>query len=432
MPGWRPTGARFWAVTWRSAPAPSRRHRRCAQWLAGRGARVSEVIQLRSLLVAPSGERQLVELRAIDRAWPLVGAPVLDPAQPIAAALGERNGVYGLVADPVVLARLGLHPGDTARLGTESFTVRAALVAAPDRVSTPILLGAPVMIDAAALPKTGLVVPGSIVSYALRVVLPDPSAASGVAVALQAAFPGEGWRIRGTNDAAPGVGRFIDQTSLFLTLVGLTSLLVGGIGVSNGVRAWLTARFRTIATLALPGRFGWPDLRGLPDPGDGPGDRRHRDRAGRRGRAAVAGDALAERHPAGSAGARRLSRPAGAGRRLWRADSPEFRVVAAGTGRANPGRGPVPRRDAAGTGPAGARRHRCKCRTCRGIGRADHCRLRGSAFCACGSAPPRWSRWGCSGWAGWRSCAPHAPAGSAAHRPGSASPTCTGPARRPR
>ena len=37
------------------------------QWLAGRGARVSEVIQLRSLLVAPSGERQLVELRAIDR-----------------------------------------------------------------------------------------------------------------------------------------------------------------------------------------------------------------------------------------------------------------------------------------------------------------------------------------------------------------------------
>jgi putative ABC transport system permease protein len=40
---------------------------------------------------------------------------------------------------------------------------------------------------------------------------------------------------------------------LFLTLVGLTSLLVGGIGVANGVRAWLDARVRTIATLRCLG-----------------------------------------------------------------------------------------------------------------------------------------------------------------------------------
>ena len=66
-------------------------------------------------------------------------------------------------------------------------------------------------------------------------------------------FPGEGWRIRDPHDAAPGVTRFIDQTSLFLTLVGLTSLLVGGIGVANGVRAWLDARARTIATLRCLG-----------------------------------------------------------------------------------------------------------------------------------------------------------------------------------
>ena len=38
-----------------------------------------------------------------------------------------------------------------------------------------------------------------------------------------------------------------------MTLVGLTSLLVGGIGVANGVRAWLDARSRTIATLRCLG-----------------------------------------------------------------------------------------------------------------------------------------------------------------------------------
>jgi putative ABC transport system permease protein len=234
-------------------------------WLQARGAGLSEIVQMRSLLVAPSGERQLVELRAVDHAWPLVGAPVLNPPQPIATALGERNGQYGLAAHPVVLDRLGLHPGDTARLGTETFVVRAVLVSEPDRVASPVILGAPVLIDAAALPATGLVVPGSLVSYALRAIWqsPPPLAGGGrgegadeyppTAASIESAFPNQGWRIRGPGDAAPGIGRFIDQTSLFLTLVGLTSLLVGGIGVANGVRAWLVARTRTIATLRCLG-----------------------------------------------------------------------------------------------------------------------------------------------------------------------------------
>jgi putative ABC transport system permease protein len=222
-------------------------------WLSARGARVSEIVQMRSLLVAPSGERQLVELRAVDHAWPLIGSATLDPAQPIGPALAPSDGRYGLVADPIVLDRLRLHPGDSARLGSAAFTVRAALVAAPDRVASPVILGSPVLIDIAALPQTGLVVPGSLVSYALRALLPDPAAGPAMAAALQHAFPDEGWRIRGPNDAAPGVGRFIDQTSQFLTLVGLTALLVGGIGVANGVRAWLAARTRTIATLRCLG-----------------------------------------------------------------------------------------------------------------------------------------------------------------------------------
>ncbi len=91
------------------------------------------------------------------------------------------------------------------------------------------------------------------VQYALRATLPDPDTAPAVLAALRQAFPGQGWRIRDPHDAAPGVTRFIDQTSLFMTLVGLTSLLVGGIGVANGVRAWLDARARTIATLRCLG-----------------------------------------------------------------------------------------------------------------------------------------------------------------------------------
>ena len=48
-------------------------------WLGARDARLSEVVQMRSMLVAPSGERQLVELKAVDSAWPLVGEAGIDP-----------------------------------------------------------------------------------------------------------------------------------------------------------------------------------------------------------------------------------------------------------------------------------------------------------------------------------------------------------------
>ena len=42
-----------------------------------------------------------------------------------------------------------------------------------------------------------------------------------------------------------------------MTLVGLTALLVGGIGVANGVRAWLEARARSIAILRCLGAAPW-------------------------------------------------------------------------------------------------------------------------------------------------------------------------------
>jgi putative ABC transport system permease protein len=219
-------------------------------WLQAQGATISDVIQMRSMLVAASGERQLIELKAVDRKWPLVGAASVEPNQPIADALRLQDGKYGLLAEPVVLDRLGVHQGNTVRLGTASFRVAGTLTHEPDRIATASILGPRVLIAAEALASTGLISPGAMVRYAIRLTVPDPT---GLARRIRRQFPNQGWRIRDPSDAAPGVSRFIDQTALFLTLVGLTSLLVGGIGVANGVKAWLDARARTIATLRCLG-----------------------------------------------------------------------------------------------------------------------------------------------------------------------------------
>jgi putative ABC transport system permease protein len=220
-------------------------------WLAQRGARLSEVTEMRSLLVAPSGDRALVELKAVGPQYPLVGAVTLDPAAALHDALA--GDPPGLVADPLILQRLGLHRGDLARLGSATFRVAGTITLEPDRISGPFLLAPRVMIPVAALPATGLVQPGSLVTHRLTAALPPGADVSRVAAELRAAFPDAGWRLRLAGDATPGAQRFVDELSLFLTLVGLTALLVGGIGVANGVRAWTEARARSIAVLRCLG-----------------------------------------------------------------------------------------------------------------------------------------------------------------------------------
>jgi putative ABC transport system permease protein len=138
-------------------------------------------------------------------------------------------------------------------IGSTTLDLGAAIIDEPDRVSTPSILGPRVLMRLEDLPATALVRPGAIVEHQLRAAFPPGADIAGEITGLRAKFPGTGWRIRDRSNAAPQVTQFLDRTSLFMTLVGLTSLLVGGIGVANGVRAWLESRARSIATLRCLG-----------------------------------------------------------------------------------------------------------------------------------------------------------------------------------
>ena len=139
-----------------------------AGWLVARGGRVSRILTMRSMLVAPGGDRMLVDLKAVDGAYPLVGAVGLAPDQSLEGALDG-----GVVADPLVVERLRLKPGDSVRIGEARLVLRAALTAEPDRQAGGALLGPPVIVNAAGLAASKLVQPGSIMTYEWRVAHPS-------------------------------------------------------------------------------------------------------------------------------------------------------------------------------------------------------------------------------------------------------------------
>jgi putative ABC transport system permease protein len=215
------------------------------RFVESRGGLVSEVRLLRAMLVAPHGERSLVEVKAADARYPLYGELRLAPEVPLRGAV--------VVAEPAVAERLGLQPGDVVRLGEGRFTYAASIAEEPDRVATPTAFGPRAILPLDQLQATGLIQPGSLISHEYRIRLPLGVSARGFAGELRAAFPGAPWRVRLAEQAEPGVNRFLDRAAAFLTLAGLTALLVGGIGVATGVRAWLEARARTIATLRCMG-----------------------------------------------------------------------------------------------------------------------------------------------------------------------------------
>ena len=200
--------------------------------------------------------RTLIELKAVDGRYPLYGAIRLRPAMPIARALDAKDRVFGAIVDANLLTRLGLGVGDRLRIGDADVVVRATIMAEPDRGAHVFTLGPRVILAWASLPATGLIRPGSLLRYYYRLRLPEGVDPGRWARRIEAAFPQAGWRVRDPGEAAPRLRRFVARLAQFLTLVGLGTLLVGGVGVGVATRNHLDSRADTIATLKCLGAAG--------------------------------------------------------------------------------------------------------------------------------------------------------------------------------
>src|SRR5215472_990905 len=202
----------------------------------------------------------LVEVKAVDDRYPLFGALTTDPPLPLAALLARSDGAFGAAADPLLLTRLGLNVGDRVKIGDAEFELRTRVTSEPDKLAGAINLGPRLLISDAALRASGLLQPGSLVRWQYRLQLSGPQSSDSAIAAMekqaQTEFPEAGWEIRSRNKASPQLERNVERFSQYLTLVGLATLLIGGVGVANAVASHLARNRDTIATLKALGASG--------------------------------------------------------------------------------------------------------------------------------------------------------------------------------
>jgi putative ABC transport system permease protein len=215
---------------------------------------VSVTTGLRSMVRVPDGSQQtLVEVKAADSAYPLYGAVTTEPQRPLTEMMAEDNGVYGAVAAPLLLERLGIPVGSELLLGNARLKITGTLVSEPDAISEGFGFAPRLLMSRDALRASGLIQTGSLVEHAYKIKLDDPLARRTLAASANKQFPSAGWSIRTADRAAPSLTENVDRFSQFLTLVGLTALIVGGVGVANAVRAFLDSKRTTIATFKCLG-----------------------------------------------------------------------------------------------------------------------------------------------------------------------------------
>ncbi len=214
------------------------------------GARVVSVREMVGM--ARGRERDdsmLVELKAPGPGYPLYGRLATTPAAPLASLLDHD----GAVVQRELLDRLGLGIGDRLVVGDVTLTIRGVVEAEPDRAASLVTLGPRVLLSPEALERSRLVAFGSRVRHRVLVGLGPGIAADETRGSLARAVSDPGVRIAAYDEAQPGLRRFFSQLTIYLGLVGLASLLVGGIGVAASLSAFVARQVPTIVALKALG-----------------------------------------------------------------------------------------------------------------------------------------------------------------------------------
>ncbi|HJQ34709.1 MAG TPA: FtsX-like permease family protein [Pyrinomonadaceae bacterium] len=200
----------------------------------------------------PSREGALmVEVKGIERGFPLYGDFRLEDGKPFDAALVENGGA---VVAPLLLERLSLRVGDRVKIGEREFEIRGVTTQEPGS-SGGFRLGPRVFVSRADLESAGLTGFGS--RARRKILFRTAEGRQGELVnALRKEVGNNVVNVRSYRDSAENLSDQFTRAENYLSLTGLVVLVLGGIGVSSVTRVFVEQKRKTIAVLKCVGATG--------------------------------------------------------------------------------------------------------------------------------------------------------------------------------
>ncbi len=235
-------------LVWRSGrPAPD---------ALGTSARESD-LEIAEVMSFPSmawaGEQSsLAEVRAVDEAYPLRGeilvADALFGDASVTTAVPAPGEAW---AEARLLARLGLEPGDRLRLGELDLMVTKVLERLPDQGFQFVDLAPTLLVNRGDIAISGLLGPGSRVTYRL-LFSGEPGDLARFRAGLEPTLEA-GERLRGLEDVRPEIGVALRRAEQFLGLSALVSVMICAIAIAMAARRYAQRHLDTAALMKCLG-----------------------------------------------------------------------------------------------------------------------------------------------------------------------------------
>jgi len=213
------------------------------------GLRTARTTSFPSVVLAGE-DSALADIEGVSRNYPLRGA--LKTSRALAAESETTRDVPPpgeAWADPRLLARLGAEVGVVLEVGRIELRVSRLLDYRPDQGFGFAELAPTLLINEQDIAKSGLVAPGSRVSYRL-LLAGDREALDAYRERLEL---GVGERLRGIEDAQPEVGAAIERAGRFIGLASLVSALIAAVAVAMAARRFASRRMDTVALMKCVG-----------------------------------------------------------------------------------------------------------------------------------------------------------------------------------
>jgi len=214
------------------------------------GYDVAGVVNMVSMTFAPRTQRvHMSQLRVIAGEWPFYGDVETEPANALARMRSEKVAVV----DPALLNQLDARVGDTLMVGAAAFEVGGTITSAPNDFGFRSAIGPRVMIDGRYLEDTQLLRFGSLAQRQVFLKIENERALERYVEQNRELFRRHQIDFDTAQEQSENIAEALEALTRFLGLVGLTALLLGGVGVASAVHVFIREKRATIATLRCLG-----------------------------------------------------------------------------------------------------------------------------------------------------------------------------------